>query len=100
MEQVSDPNVVGTPVWTVKSLAFVVTADVCLVVARHWRCYDMLGKSLAVLLLAYLVMIPAVATWGRNWRGYARMGTRRIEWSGLTPTYILLMLATLLFGMR
>ena len=84
---------VGVPVWIVKFLATVVTANVCLVVAGHWRSYDVLGKFLAVLLSAYLVVIPVVATWGRK-------DTRRIEWGSLLPAYMMLMLATALFGTR
>jgi hypothetical protein len=93
MEQANASNVVGTPVWMVKSFAVVVTADVCLAVARHWRGYDVIDRLLAVTLVALLVTIPAVATWGRQ-------ETRRIEWSNLMPAYMLLMLATVLFGMQ
>jgi hypothetical protein len=77
----------------VKSFAAVATTNVCLVVAWNWRSYDMLGKSLAALLLVYLATVPAVATWGK-------METKRIQWSNLMPAYMFLMLATMLFGMR
>jgi len=93
MEQVNSPGVSGIPLWLVRSFAVVVTADVCMVIASSWRAYDVLGKSLAAVLLAYLAVIPAVATWRRK-------RTSGIEWSNLIPAYVLLMLATMLFGMR
>ncbi len=91
MAEVKTPDVGGMPVWPIKVLAATVTADVILVVMRHWKGYDVLGKSLAVVLLAHLVLLPAGATWGR---------VRRYPWPSLLPMYWSLLLATTLFAMR
>ncbi len=91
MEQTKTPIAAGTPVWVIKSLAAVVSLDVLLTILRHWTGYDLIGKFLAVVLMAILVALPAATTWGR---------IKRYDWQSLLPAYMLLMLATMLFGMR
>jgi hypothetical protein len=91
MEEAKTPGVVELPVWIVKLLAATATANVFIVIFFHWKGYDWLGKSLAVTLLANLIAIPAVATWGR---------VKRYPWQSLAPAYIFLTLATMLFGIR
>jgi hypothetical protein len=93
MEQVKAPHAAGMPVWIIKTLAGVVTAIVCMAVYDHWKGYDLVHEFLAVALLAYLIVIPAVATWGRKER-------RQFEWPNLMPAYAFLMMATMLFGLR
>jgi hypothetical protein len=93
MEEVKAPRVVGTPVSTIKFLAAVVTADVLMAILLHWTRFDWIQRGLAVVLLGLLVAIPAHATWGRKER-------RQYDWANLFPMYIVLMLATMLFGMR
>ena len=81
------------PVWTIKFLAAVVTADVLIAILLHWTHFDWIGRGLAVVLLGLLVAIPAHATWGRKEQ-------RLYDWANLSPMYIVLMVATMLFGMR
>jgi hypothetical protein len=91
MEGLNARNAAGTPVWAIKALAAVVTADVFITIVRHWTGFDLVSKFLAVALLANLVALPAASSWGR---------IKRYEWQSLFPAYLLLMLATSLFGMR
>jgi carbon starvation protein CstA len=92
MEQVNEPRV-GVPVWIIKSLAAAVTADVLIAIVLHWTGFDWARRSLAIVLLVYLVVMPVLATWVPKER-------RRYDWASLLPAYIFLMLATMLFGMR
>jgi hypothetical protein len=91
MEQTKARIAAGTPVWVIKSLAVVVSLDVLLAIVRHWTGYDLTAKFLAVVLMAILVVLPAGTTWGR---------IKRYDWQSLLPAYMLLLLATTLFGMH
>jgi hypothetical protein len=93
MEPENAPTTDGMPVWIIKSLAAVVTVNVCLRIAWYWKGYYWDQKFVAIVMLAFLFTIPAVATWGRK-------ETRRIEWDQLALPYMLLMLATSLFGTK
>jgi hypothetical protein len=93
MEEVKAPRPVGMPVWAIKFLAAVVTANVLIVILSHWTGYDWIGKGTAVVLLGLLVVIPAHATWTRKER-------RQYDWANLLPMYMVLMLTTVLFGLR
>jgi len=90
MEQVNE-TAANIPVWLTKCFAAVVTADVWLVILRHWKSFDGVSKFLGVALLAWLIMIPVDATW--RW-----IGPRRFHWSNLWPTYMILLMTTLLFS--
>jgi len=61
-------------------------------IARHWTSYDWADKSLALALLGWLVLMPVATVW--RWKA------KPFDWANLWPTYIALMLATMLFGMR
>jgi hypothetical protein len=93
MEQANSSGPAGMTVGMVKLLAAIVTADVCLVIASHWNGYNWIQRSDAVLLLAFLAMIPSVATWRKKEK-------RLCEWAQLWPAYMLLLLATSLFAMH
>ena len=79
------------PVWMVKALAVVTSVDVLLAILNHWKGYDATAKFLAIVLVAWLIMMPVIATW--RWKRITRF-----EWSNLWTTYIVLMMATLLFS--
>ncbi len=93
MEQANSSGSVGTTVGMIKFLAAIVTADVCFVIALHWKGYNWIQRSDAILLLAILAMIPSVATWRRKEK-------RLCEWAQLWPAYVLLLLAPSLFAMH
>jgi carbon starvation protein CstA len=93
MERVNAHRPAGMPVWIIKFLAAAVTTDVLVVIVLHWTSFDSVRRLLAVVLLAFLVVMPALATWAPKER-------RRYDWASLLPAYIFLMLATMLFGMR
>lgn len=78
------------PVSMVKLLAAVVSMNVLIAVLRHWKGYDGSQKFVAVVLIAFLIMLPVCATW--RWKR-----TTRLEWSDLWTTYMVLLLATTLF---
>jgi hypothetical protein len=93
MERAEDPVPVSMPAGPIKVLAAAVTANVCLAIALHWKSYDWIHKFDAVLLASFLVTVPSIATWRRKEK-------RPFEWAQLWPAYMLLMIATNLFGMR
>jgi hypothetical protein len=39
-----------------KTLAVVVTADVCIAIATHWKSYDLIGKFVGIVLLVSLAV--------------------------------------------
>jgi hypothetical protein len=84
---------VETTVGVTKFLAAVVTANVCLVIAFHWKAYNWSQKADAAILLAFLALVPSVATWRKKEK-------RLCEWAQLWPAYMMLLLATSLFGMH
>lgn len=76
-------------------LAPVVTANVIAVILIHWRGYDWLAKSLAVVLAANLISFPLMAIWGEK-TGRKKYGRLTIAaWA-----YMCLLLATTLFAYR
>jgi hypothetical protein len=93
MENVEPSSTVSMPVGPVKVLAAVVTANVCLAIAPHWKSYDFSHRCDAILLVAFLLMFPSIATWRRKEK-------RLFEWAQLWPAYMLLMFAANLFGAR
>jgi hypothetical protein len=74
----------------VKAFALVASANAFIAILRHWKGYDGSEKFVAVVLLSFLIMMPASATW--------KWGGARFEWSSLWSAYIVLMLATILFA--
>ena len=73
-------------------LAIVVTADVCIFIARRWGTYDWLSKSLAIILVSYLVVVPGSAFWG--WKAGRSLGLQQLAMAA----YGALLLTTLLFN--
>jgi hypothetical protein len=73
-------------------LAFVVTIDVGLVIVRHWKTYDWLGKFLSIVLLLNLVIVPVTRTIK------FRRGEKPKPEILVQTAYIWLLLATLLFN--
>jgi hypothetical protein len=91
MEQTNAGDAPAIPVWMVKSLAAVVSAEALIAILRHWHGYDGSERFVAVVLICWLIAMPVIATW--KWKRVTRF-----EWSDLWPTYMVLMLATMLFS--
>jgi hypothetical protein len=92
MEQVNVSDHAATrpvPIWVGMLWAVVATARLGDAILRRWRGFDATHEFCAVALLIALVLIPANAVWGRQ--------GRRLDWSNLTPAYVLLLLATIVF---
>jgi hypothetical protein len=91
MEQTTPPDAPAMPVWLVKAFAVITSVNVLVAILSHWKGYDASAKFMAVVLVAWLIIMPVIATW--RWKR-----TIRFEWSDLWITYVVLMLATLLFS--
>lgn len=72
-------------------LAFAVTTDVSLVIVRHWKTYDWLGKFLGIVLLLNLLIVFLTRT--------IKLGKEEKRKPEMLQTaYIWLLLATMLFN--
>ena len=94
MEDVKPSETSRMPLWAYKLFVAIVTADVLIAVLKHWQGYDVVSRFLAVVLLSWLVLMPTAAT--LRWKTLRH----RFEWPDLWPTYMVLLMATLLFGMH
>ena len=74
-------------------LAVVVTIDVCLAIAFHWRTYDWIKKFLALVLVSNLVIVPVTIIINLRKKGIATKPDISVQ-----TAYIWLLLATLLFN--
>jgi hypothetical protein len=73
-------------------LAIVVTIDVSLTIARHWKTYDWLGKFLGIVLLLNLAIVPLTRIIK------FRKGEKPKPEILVQTAYLWLLLATLLFN--
>jgi hypothetical protein len=73
-------------------LAVVVTIDVCLAIAFHWRTYDWIKKFLALVLVSNLVIVPVTIIIKRK-KGIATKPDMLVQ-----TAYIWVLLATMLFN--
>ena len=73
-------------------LAIVVTLDVSLAIARHWKTYDWLGKFLGIVLLLNLAIVPLT----RIIKSRKREKPKPEKL--IQTAYIWLLLATILFN--
>ena len=78
--------------WVTLLLAFAVTANVCIRIAVRWPGYDWLSKSLALVLLASLMVIPVCTVWSQ--KAGKKVGFPQF----VQAAYMWLLLATLLFA--
>jgi hypothetical protein len=73
-------------------LAFIVTIDVCLAIAAHWRTSDSISKFLGVVLILNLLIAPL------NVIIRSRRGEKATPDMLVRTAYIWLLLATILFN--
>ncbi|HET9405698.1 MAG TPA: hypothetical protein VFO39_00525 [Candidatus Sulfotelmatobacter sp.] len=77
----------------VMTLVVVVTLDFVLAIARRWSGYDWLLRLDAVVLLALMLLFPILTVVGNR-----RQHNRTQALRPLIPTYIMLLLAVIVFG--
>ena len=76
-------------------LAFVVTIGVSLAIAKHWKTYDWLGKSLGIVFLLNLAIVP-LATIMKLRKGEKAKPDVLVQ-TAYINAYLWVMLATILF---